>query len=188
VVRRDGQLAYVLTADHVLAVEAGREPVIETFTTKSTPFPNAKATSVAILERMPEVDLAILRIELSNPPAALRICPKNEAARLESPTEQRPVPVLTSGIGGGFDSPFLRRDRVIGLRQAKPGSPAWFFEAETAPVAGRSGGPLVDERGYLIGICSGTRGGKGYYISVGEIHTALEPKKLGWLVDGKPNH
>jgi S1-C subfamily serine protease len=185
VVCRAGRVAYVLTAEHVIAAEVGQEPIVSSFTEKTTPLPSANASKVAVVERIPDADLAVLRAEFAEPSGVLQICPRDEIARIGTPTDKRPLDVLTSGIGGSFDSPFLRRDRLTGLRRAKPGTTTLFFEAEAAPAVGRSGGPLVDDRGYLIGVCSGTRGGKGYYVSVAEIHEALGRKKLGWLADGK---
>ena len=178
--------AYILTADHVLAVDGSGLPTVSTFTAKSVPFPSAKAAKVTVVRRLPDVDVAVLRAEIADPTGVIHMCPKEKLAGVAGPTAQMPLPVLTAGMGGSFDSPVLLIDRVTGLRRAKPGSGVLFFQADTAPSAGRSGGPLVDQRGYLIGICSGTRGGHGFYVSIGEIRAALGRKNLAWLVDGKP--
>jgi S1-C subfamily serine protease len=186
IVLRSHGTAYILTADHVLAVDGGGQPTVSTFTAKSVPFPNAKTTKVTVVQRLPDVDLAVLRAAIAEPTGVIRMCPKEKMAEGATPTAQKPLPVLTAGMGGSFDSPFLLVDKVTGLRRAKPGSSALFFQADTAPSAGRSGGPLVDRHGYLIGICSGTRGGRGFYVSIGEIRAALGRKNLDWLADGKP--
>jgi S1-C subfamily serine protease len=48
---------------------------------------------------------------------------------------------------------------------------------------GRSGGPLIDQRGFVIGICSGTSDGKGYFTHTHEIHRFLKQNAFDWLAD-----
>src|SRR2546430_1556077 len=45
-----------------------------------------------------------------------------------------------------------------------------MWETEASPAKGRSGGPLVDKRGFVLGIASGANDGKGYYVHPDEIH------------------
>jgi len=116
----------------------------------------------------------------------LRICPKDKVASLYSP-ERDPFPVLTVGVGLTEKAPVIEVDRVRDNKQAKPDCEALFFEADREPAEGRSGGPLVDKHGNLIGICNGKRGRKGYYLFVGEIHKALQTPAFRWLYqDRKP--
>jgi trypsin len=69
----------------------------------------------------------------------------------------------------------------------KPGANTSVLCWETAktPAKGRSGGPLVDRRGYLIGVDSGAGDGKGYYIHIEEVHAFLKRNGLSWLYEEK---
>ena len=58
-----------------------------------------------------------------------------------------------------------------------------FWEVERKHVSGRSGGPLVDEKGYLIGICSGSNQEKGYFTHIEEIQRFLKRNGFRWLME-----
>ena len=45
-------------------------------------------------------------------------------------------------------------------------------------MSGRSGGPLLDADGRLIGVCSGTQEGMNYYTHPDEIRGALQRHRL----------
>jgi hypothetical protein len=65
------------------------------------------------------------------------------------------------------------------------GSAAFHWEADKPQAIGRSGGPLVDTQGRVIGICSGTRENKGYYVSIYEIEASLKRNGWGLLVSSE---
>ena len=58
---------------------------------------------------------------------------------------------------------------------------AFFWETSAKSLRGRSGGPLLDNEGLVIGICSGTQGERGYYTHIDEIHAWLKPLGYEWL-------
>jgi hypothetical protein len=60
------------------------------------------------------------------------------------------------------------------------------WQTEKTPARGRSGGPLLDRRGLLIGLDSGAGDGKGYYVHVEELHAFLKRNGLDWLYEEKP--
>ena len=51
-------------------------------------------------------------------------------------------------------------------------------------MAGRSGGPLLNLDGQVIGICAATSLGKGYYVHLSEIHAGLKTAGYDWLWKG----
>jgi hypothetical protein len=51
----------------------------------------------------------------------------------------------------------------------------------TEKPEGRSGGPLVDKRGLLIGVCSGVSKDKAYFCHIDEINAFLERNGFDWL-------
>lgn len=190
IVHRDKQVVYVLTAEHILPPgEVGDSVDLFAYTAKTYPQPSAEVRQARVLRRMPEFDLAVIGAVLPDHPGLLRICPKDKLNGIRFLTEAETkgkLPVLTVGIDGKGDAPTVQVDRVGGVKKAKPGCEAFFYEADRAPGEGRSGGPLVDQRGYLIGICNGRRGDKkGYYLYIGEIHDALRKNGLAFLYEDK---
>ena len=59
-----------------------------------------------------------------------------------------------------------------------------FWETESAPVGGMSGGPLLDREGAVIGVCSAVSlaNGRGYFTHADEILAALAGSDHRWLV------
>tara|TARA_Y100000034_G_scaffold38278_2_gene47022 strand:+ start:5108 stop:6007 length:900 start_codon:yes stop_codon:yes gene_type:complete len=58
--------------------------------------------------------------------------------------------------------------------------------ANNSPRPGRSGGGLISDDGYFIGICWGTSdydgSGNGYFTALSEIHKIMERENYGWLL------
>jgi hypothetical protein len=189
IVHRDDKVVYVLTAEHLLPPgQVGNAVDLYFYTAKSYPEPSVKVLQAGILQRLPDVDLAVIRAVLPDHSGLLRICPEEKITkklRWLPGSKQDPFPVLALGVGGKDDAPTIWLDHVHGLKAAKPGCAAYFYETGREPTAGRSGGPLVDEHGYLIGICNGKVGAKGYYLSVAEIRKALDQNSLSFLLGDK---
>ena len=98
-----------------------------------------------------------------------------------------PHPTSTSpGVPEG--RPDIRFDKVLDKKKVhKPdNTEAFYWETAIPQEEGRSGGPMIDARGYVIGIASGTQHKKGYYSHIDEIHSALKQEGFDWLYKPPP--
>jgi S1-C subfamily serine protease len=158
---------YVLTAAHLAEDDDRLE--ISTFNDASYPKPAAVYRNVTVVAREPDADLALLRLDTADrPTAVVGRCPPAEVPRGR-------FTGLTVGCTGGR-APSCLPDAISGKRHVRrPGAAAaWFWEAETPQAVGRSGGPLLDGRGRLLGVCSGRSDGKGYYAHLDELQRFLK--------------
>jgi hypothetical protein len=171
------RVAYLLTAAHVVS-PVGNVVNLEFFNPKK--FPNAQKAVGFVVARMPNEDIAIIEARIGDDVGVLRICPRD---KLPTP-EKFNVPVLTVGCDGPNRTPLLLTDVVLSKKiPVKPsGARVLCWETKGMPVQGRSGGPLIDKRGYVMGICSGSENQRGYYTYILEIHKALSGAAFGWLV------
>jgi serine protease Do len=177
VVKRVGDDVYVLTAAHV--VDQADKVEVHTFSAESYPKQAREYDSAVVLERSKELDLAVVRITMRDKlPGALPLCPKGKA-----PTDKDFV-ALTVGCNGG-KAPTCLAETVNGRKLVKrPGEDEVIsWEVATAPAKGRSGGPLVDKRGYVLGIASGANDGKGYFVHTEEIVKFLKERMLEDLLE-----
>ena len=109
----------------------------------------------------------------------MRLCPANAVPA------RTPFPCLITGCEGGH-APQARVDRVLGAPKARrtpDEDPALFWEVAGKQRAGQSGGPLLDRKGRVLGICSGTNKDKSYFCHIEEIHAFLAKHKLQWLYE-----
>lgn len=169
--------AYILTAHHVVPPGQNADAVEITF------FPQGKPSVMLkgkVDVRMSNEDLAVIVVRMNQPPPGVApICPADAAP---GKVMQKPMPVLTVGMGP-LGTPEVEVDQIREhkLINKEDGSRAFHWQAEKPQSVGRSGGPLLDTEGRVIGICSGTKGNKGYYVSIYEIRSALTRKGLGFL-------
>jgi S1-C subfamily serine protease len=179
-IHRQGPYAYVLTAAHLV----GKERSVEVSTFSARSYPKAEKTyrGAEVLARDPRADLAVLRLATREaPPGLLPLAAKSAAPRGKA------FPALTVGCkSAGPPTPAL--DVVKGVRRvSKPGEEGktLCWETATGQPGGRSGGPLLDRQGRLIGIASGVSSGKGYYVHLDEVHAFLRRNALDWLGEEK---
>ena len=125
--------------------------------------------------RMPKEDLALIELPLKAPPPGVApLCPKPDWPKTPLKAEM-PLRVLTVGIGDR-DPPEAIADWVREHKSVTKtdGTKAIHWEADLAQPQGRSGGPMLDTQGRVIGICTGKMNGKGYYLAIDEIFYLLE--------------
>lgn len=176
IVRQDGAFVYLLTAGHVAG--DAEALTIELFNAKSYPKAAKTYERAEVIARAKDPDLALLRLVTRDPmPGVLTICPPDML-----PTA-REFPALTSGLGAKALE--LWSEVASGPKAVrKPdGTTANVWELRRAAAPGRSGGPLVDKRGYLVGISSGRAEGKGYAVAVEEIQRFLKQNKMQRLYE-----
>jgi S1-C subfamily serine protease len=176
--RQEEPFVYVLTANHVVGKANHLE--VSVFTAASYPKAEKVYKGAEVLARDARADLAVLRLATKDAlPAPLPLCPVDKAP------DGKGTIVLTVGCQPN-GVPLQMPDVVKAIRTvSKPGQDGKTKCWETAKgqVEGRSGGPMLDAQGRLIGVASGTSGGKGYYVHVEEIRAFLKHQALGWLAE-----
>ncbi len=178
-----GGAAFLLTAGH--AVPPGEGRLYAFFDRQSWPQPAGETIGGEVLVRLAECDVALVKVAVrSAAPAAAPLAPPGARPK------RFPASAAAVGCPDGLP-PWVRAETVVGKAfdpRRKPGDAQGFFwETATPPKPGMSGGPLLDGRGRVIGICTAAQGGKGYYAHLDEIHAGLIKAGYGWLVTpGEP--
>ena len=183
IIGRRGDFLYVLTARHVVADAKSLE--ILPFAEANPSQPMKPLREVRVVATSDEIrDLALLRIAVAEETfPVLLLCPARSLPK------EAGFKALSVGCSLGR-SPTCEPEEVIGKKKATrgpDGKPGVFWEVEREIPEGRSGGPLLDRRGMLIGICSGVSKEKGYFTHADEIR-AFSGIHGFWLVavSGKP--
>src|SRR5262249_29240094 len=160
-------------AAHVL--EKSRRFDVQTFTAKSYPDPAATYEKVEVLWREADSDVALLRFPTGDAKQPTRAL----APRGTSPKPPFPTLYVGSALAA---APVCQLDRVAAKKLLKDadGKSAFFWQLDGAPDAGCSGGPMFERGGRVIGICSGTQDGKGYFAYLDEILAALKKHDATW--------
>jgi hypothetical protein len=176
---KGGPFVYFLTARHIVQGAATLEVVL--FSGASSPRPKATYRSPEVVAETNELaDLALLRLATSDSlPAGLRLCPERLV-----PTEGG-FPGLSVGCEGG-KAPTCLLAKVKGRRlvqRQEQGATALFWEVDRKHALGRSGGPLLDRRGHLLGVCSGTSREKTYFSHPEVVRAFLKQHGFGWLAE-----
>ena len=178
VVARANNFVYILTAAHLVPEgPPGDEVEVQFFSAADWPKPLGEVRRAVVKVRARDVDLAVLWLVAPDATSVLPVCPPTATRG-----QRLPMTVLTVGCDRSAPTAIVDRARMVKFIEVP--YHANFYETDVAQAPGRSGGPLVDGRGYVIGVCSGTRGGKGYYVSTSEIHDVLRKNGLDWIAKG----
>jgi S1-C subfamily serine protease len=163
---KKGKYTYILTTRHF--ARKGDRVEVSTFSEKSYPGPEEVYASGEVVAESDNIrDLALVRLSTKGElPGALRLCPPNQA-----PAQKGKSRALAVGCTSG-KSPTPLVAVVLGkkrISRSAGGEAAYFWQIEKEHPEGRSGGPLVDGQGHLLGILSGTSHGKSYFVYLDEI-------------------
>ncbi len=183
VIGKAGGLVYVLTAHHVVGDADGVD--VQTFTLAGTKArKGALYRDVEVMARATASDLALLRLRAPKfAGQAVAVCPPAAAPR------RMPLRVWTAGWNTA-GLPMCHANRITVVeRVKKPANDdeALYWVVQDAPDPGNSGAAAVDIHGFLIGVCSGKTGKKGYFCHLEEIQRFLCAEGLRWLYNSPDN-
>lgn len=176
---RDGT-AFLLTANHVVSGNADRK--LEFFNRENyLTSPLVLNVTESPIFRAPQADLALVKVRLGN--AKLKEM-KIPAPGPNARPRKFPATALSIGCSKGAQ-PTCRVEEITGkilVRKANE-SGTFFWQTKDPSIEGRSGGPLIDKEGFLIGICAASQDSRGYSTHLDEIHVALKEGGYSWIWD-----
>jgi thiol-disulfide isomerase/thioredoxin len=169
VAARDG-MALVLTCGHIFRESQGRGAVdISIFRSTANGAELRGNVAGECLAYDLERDLALVRFRTESPLDVTPIAPPGVQL-------QPGAPVVSIGCNHG-ENPTARSSHITTINRFQ-GFPN--VEAAGAPVEGRSGGPLYNAEGQVIGVCyaANPQDDEGLYASIASIHAKLDELKL----------
>ncbi len=174
IIKHDRGEVYILTANHVVANVKNLELYVRGTEGKPVVYRSARVLGGSTLS-----DLAIVRLRSTDKfPEALPICPKGKGPRA------RAFNALSVGWPkNGATAQVERVRQKLLLKRPGETESIWSYETERKPTPGRSGGPLVDTSGQILGVASGHDEKSGYFTHFDEIHRFLRENGLQWLID-----
>lgn len=171
--QKDGS-AFLLTALHAVADEAPSE--VQFFTRRTYPETTRSLRGCEVVAKFRHADFALLKVPIGDTPVAvLKLAPP--------PPRPRKVPFVALSVGCSKGEPPTGLPETVGAKRfgrRDGGEQAFFWETESAPIPGRSGGPLV-VNGRVVGLCAAGQDGKGYYAHSDELLAGLKGEGFGWL-------
>lgn len=164
---------YILTVAHAVTE---RIECVDFFQSNSRE-PELTVHNVTVLSKQPRADLALLKVQV--PIGFKSACVKiSELGRekLLNKNEELPSTSLTAwsvGCGSGR-APALLREVIkahgnYSIRTEKAVVSRHMWKTAEPQEGGRSGGPLLDDKGHLLGIALGKYEGYGFYAHLSEI-------------------
>jgi S1-C subfamily serine protease len=183
VIASQAPFVYILTASHI--VQRAEQLEIAVFSEQSLPKPKVVYNSAKVVaETGGLTDLAVLRLAGTEALTWVPVCPEASLPKGEI------LRVLTVGCDAGRP-PSCYFEALSGKKLARRepnGDIASFWEIDRKYAKGRSGGPLLDSRGYVLGVCSGTNNDKTYFIHIEEIQRFLIRHGFRWLLHEDKNN
>jgi S1-C subfamily serine protease len=179
VVGRTGGFAYVLTAEHIVGDSEGVE--ITSFSEKGGPQTYRECRIVARSGDLRDLVLIRVQTDANADLRVLSICPSGEMPKAED------IGGLALGCSEGREPSSTAYSALNkkSVRQKGAAGSAYFWESAGTIAKGRSGGPIIDKRGLIVGVCSCTSEGKGYYTHIHEIARFLKQNRFDWLAEEK---
>jgi len=176
IIRRDDKSLYILTVAHAVRERINR---VEIFDGRDVPI--AVLRQVKVLSQQERADLALIQVPISDEI-------ETSVSSIAKLDEKDPQPKFAYSVGcGGGKPPTTHRERILGAGLVKinleSGSTTrYMWKTETSQEQGRSGGPLLDVNGNLLGIALGKYEENGYYAHLREISEYLIDSGLESLV------
>ncbi|MGH2523511.1 MAG: S1C family serine protease [Anaerolineales bacterium] len=154
----------ILTNYHVVAHAGAKVQVV---------LSNGRQFDATITNTHPPLDLAMLRVETKNLPAA----PVGDSSRLR-------VGELVFALGHPFGQPGVVTAGIVSglgtIRVPHADQPASYIRSDVVLAPGNSGGPLLDAEGAVIGINAMILGG--------DLAVAIPSHVASEWVAGQPSH
>jgi hypothetical protein len=194
---RDGY-AYVLTANHVIGQDGDRRVDFFKIDEQGQIHPTftVQPTDVVVVARQVTADFAILKVLLPRkaempPPPYARLAPpfvrpKRFPAQVYSAGFNKPKDVEKNPPAE--EVPTVTESTLIGKRFKGSGADlAILWETKESHEEGRSGGPLLDKEGRIIGICLAKDkvSLQGRFLHLDEIQAWMKKNGFGWALDEK---
>ncbi len=159
IIRSDG---YILTNNHVVAVAANGGTITADF------YHGKQKVPARIVGRDPKTDLAVVRVDATNLPAA--VLGQSASLVVGDPVVALGAPLgLSSTVTSGIISALDRTVEVPDENGGAGGLLIGAIQTDAAINPGNSGGPLVDGKGQVIGINSAIASAPGSSGSSGNI-------------------
>ena len=144
VIRSDG---YILTNNHVVAVAANGGTITADF------YKGRQGVAARIVGRDPKTDLAVVRVSLTDLPAAT--LGQSSSLVVGDPVVALGAPLgLSSTVTSGIVSALDRNVEVPDENGGSNGLLIGAIQTDAAINPGNSGGPLVDDQAQVVGINS----------------------------------
>jgi hypothetical protein len=169
---------YILSAQHAAS---GSRRQFHFFSAESMPLPVLEikvAGSAVMMDKT--ADVVLYKVpwpaDVSWKPTPIPIAKPGDRPK------RFPFDAMSIGCSEG-QLPTANNETIVAKRLGtkSDSDAAFFWEAKQPPKPGRSGGPLLNKDGKLIGLCAASKENAGYYAHLDELQTALKTSGYDWL-------